>query len=157
MKKIFSILSILLISFTYCHSQNAAEVTLRTKHFNLEKSGLALQGYDPLSYFLGKPKKGSGTYSYLYNGVTYRFANAKNMELFKASPAKYEPAYGGWCAYAMGAKGEKVEVDPETYSVVDGRLYLFYNAFLNNTLPKWNEDEKNLNKKADANWQKTYK
>jgi YHS domain-containing protein len=157
MKKLVLIFTLLLVKYTNINAQNNVETAIRTKHFNLEKSGLGIQGYDPLSYYLGKPKKGSNSYTYNLNGVTYRFANAKNMELFKASPAKYEPAYGGWCAYAMGAKGEKVEVDPETYKIVDGRLYLFYNSFLNNTLPKWNEDEKNLNKKADSNWQKTYK
>ena len=154
MKKIFSILSILLFNFAHGYSQNAAEVSLRTKHFNLEKSGLAIQGYDPLSYYLGKPKKGSGTYSYLYNGVTYRFANAKNMELFKASPAKYEPAYGGWCAYAMGETGEKVKVDPDTYKIIDGKIYLFYNFWGNNTLADWNKNDKKLKVTADNNWKK---
>ena len=72
------------------------------------------------------------------------------------NPQKYEPAYGGWCAYAMGAKGQKVSVDPETFKIVDGRLNLFYNKFFNNTLEDWNKDEGNLKKKAEANWQKIY-
>ena len=68
------------------------------------------------------------------------------------NPAKYEPQYGGWCAYAMGAKGEKVSVDPKTYKIVDGKLYLFYNRLFNNTLEDWNENEAKLKNKADANW-----
>jgi hypothetical protein len=78
------------------------------------------------------------------------------MESFRGEPLKYEPQYGGWCAYAMGATGEKVAVDPETYKVVDGKLFLFYNRFLTNTLTSWNKDEKNLNKKATANWRKFF-
>ena len=125
MKKIITFLFLIHCCFVSNKAiSQTTDATLRSKHYNLEKSGLALAGYDPLSYFLGNPKKGSSTYTYNHNGVTYRFANAKNMELFKASPAKYEPAYGGWCAYAMGAKGEKGEVSPETFKIVDGRIYM---------------------------------
>jgi len=63
------------------------------------------------------------------------------------NPAGYEPQYGGWCAYAMGANGEKVEIDPGTFKIVDGKLNLYYNAFFNNTLKSWNKDEVNLKKK----------
>ena len=106
---------------------------------------------------MGKPQKGSSSFIVKHNGITYQFSSSKNMELFKSAPSKFEPAYGGWCAYAMGAKGEKIEVDAETYKIVNGKLYLFYNAVFNNTLPKWNNDEKNLNLKADLNWQKFIK
>ena len=54
----------------------------------------------------------------------------------------------------MGASGEKVEVDPETFKIIDGKLYLFYNKIFNNTLKSWNKDEANLKQKADANWKK---
>lgn len=74
--------------------------------------------------------------------------------MFLKNPASYEPQYGGWCAYAMGANGEKVEINPETFKIVDGKLNLYYNAFFNNTLKSWNKDEGNLKKKADANWKK---
>jgi hypothetical protein len=82
------------------------------------------------------------------------FPSAQNRDLFKADPARYKPQYGGWCAYAMGASGEKVEVDPETFKVLNGKLYLFYNKYFNNTLKSWNKDEPELKKKADANWMK---
>lgn len=122
--------------------------------FNLEK-GLALEGYDPVSYFQGgKPQKGKSSLQAKSEGVTYYFANSANKALFEKAPGKYKPQYGGWCAYAMGASGEKVEVNLETYKIVDGKLYLFYNAFFNNTLTSWNKDESGLKAKADKNWKK---
>lgn len=122
---------------------------------NLSSSGVAVGGYDPVAYFTaGKAVEGSKEYPYTLDGAVYRFASAQNRELFKAAPAKYQPQYGGWCAYAMGAKGEKVEVDPETFKIVDGKLYLFYNKFFNNTLKSWNKDEVNLKARADVNWMK---
>ena len=74
--------------------------------------------------------------------------------MFIKSPSSYEPQYGGWCSYAMGSTGEKVEIDPETFKIVDGKLNLFYNAYFNNTLKSWNKDEVNLKRKADGNWKK---
>ncbi len=127
----------------------------RIKNYNLEK-GIGIQGYDPVAYFTsGKAVKGQKDNLYLYNGVTYNFSSKANLELFKANPAKYEPQYGGWCAYAMGNDGSKVEVDPETFKITNGKLYLFYNFYFTNTLKKWNANEAVLNKNADANWSKT--
>lgn len=134
-------------------AQNAA---LRQKHFLLEKD-VALQGYDPVSYFNGKPLNGKTDLTDTYGGITYRFANATNLETFRKDPARYEPQYGGWCAYAMGHDGSKVAVDPETYKLADGKLFLFYNRFFNNTLKTWNNDEARLHRQADANWAKTFK
>lgn len=132
-------------------------------HYNLEKDKAkpAIQGYDPVAYFPGptgtpgEAKKGVKEFAYTYRGVTYWFATRANLDAFKKEPGKYEPAYGGWCAYAMGATGEKVEIDPKSFKITDGRLYLFYKDFFNDTRAKWTKDEKNLNTKADANWTKT--
>lgn len=133
------------------------QTTTKTKHYNLEK-GVAIQGYDPVAYFKeNKAKEGKKSISYSHEGVTYYFTTETNRELFKKNPGAYEPQYGGWCAYAMGATGEKVEIDPETFKIMNGKLYLFYNAYFNNTLPKWNKDETNLKTKADANWTKMNK
>lgn len=129
------------------------QTTTRQKNYNL-KNGLAIEGYDPVSYFKNNPEKGKSSLSYLYEGVTYHFANAANLAAFKQNPAVYEPQYGGWCAYAMGSIGEKVEVDPETYKIINGKLYLFYNRLFNNTLKTWNKSEPLLKGKADVNWQK---
>ncbi|RIV23998.1 YHS domain protein [Fibrisoma montanum] len=127
---------------------------VRKQQYNLE-NGLAIQGYDPVAYFTqNKAVKGSAANAFTYKNVTYRFATPANLKAFQDNPDKYEPQYGGWCAYAMGAAGEKVEVDPETFKIKDGKLFLFYHSFINNTLTKWNKDEPNLHKKADASWSK---
>jgi len=87
--------------------------------------------------------------------VKFKFSNAENKITFENDPKKYIPQYGGWCAYAMGVSGDKVNVDPETFETRDGKLYLFYNAFRTNTLNKWTEEgPEQLRKKADENWKK---
>ncbi len=134
----------------------AQSPTVRQKHFFAEK-GLALEGYDPVSYFQQKPVKGQAAFNLVDQGIKYQFANAANLATFQKDPNKYEPQYGGWCAYAMGKTGEKVEVDPQTFKIIDGKLYLFYNRFFNNTLTSWNENEALLKKQADTNWQKFIK
>lgn len=153
MKKIVLATLIALISVT-TFAQTAAK---RKAEFNLEKN-VAIQGYDPVAYFTQKKAvKGKATIATTYEGVTYNFSTQANKELFLKNPKQYEPQYGGWCSYAMGATGEKVEIDPETFKIVDGKLNLFYNAYFNNTLKSWNKDEDKLKIKADANWKKIIK
>lgn len=122
--------------------------------FNLDKHKLAIDGYDPVAYFPeggGKPLKGSDKITHTHRGVVYRFASEANKALFVKTPDKFEPQYGGWCAYAM-AQGEKVEIDPKSFKITEGKLYLFYKSFFNDTREKWNKDEPVLAKKADAGW-----
>ncbi|MFN7492697.1 MAG: YHS domain-containing (seleno)protein [Cyclobacteriaceae bacterium] len=125
----------------------------RKKNFNIKKN-VAIEGYDPVSYFDNKPAEGKSQFSFAHRGVTYWFSSQANLNKFKASPEKYEPAYGGWCAYAMGETGEKVKIDPETFKILDGKLYLFYNFWGTNTLKDWNKNEKTLKTKGDQNWKK---
>lgn len=152
MKK-FLYVFVLLVVHISLYSQNQSE---RIKHFNLE-NGIAIKGYDPVSYFLNDVKMGDKKILVKHQGVTYYFSSQKNKELFLKSPSKYEPQYGGWCSFAMGDYGEKVEIDPKTFKILDGKLYLFYNAYFNNTLKSWNKNEKNLKSKADLNWAETLK
>ncbi|KAB1155503.1 YHS domain-containing (seleno)protein [Flavobacterium luteum] len=150
MKKSILILFVLFLSLV-TFAQSAAK---RVKEFNLENK-VAIQGYDPVAYFTQKKAvKGKSSLIFTHEGVTYYFSSQANKEAFAKSPGAYEPQYGGWCSYAMGATGEKVEVDPETFKIVDGKLNLYYNAYFNNTLKNWNKDEINLKKKADINWKK---
>lgn len=125
----------------------------RLNHYNLKKQ-VALEGYDPVSYFDNMPEEGKTEIKFSYEGVIYQFANPQNLAKFKVNPEKYKPAYGGWCAYAIGETGEKVKVDPKTFKVIDGKLYLFYNFQGNNTLAEWNKNEEPLKTNADLNWKK---
>jgi YHS domain-containing protein len=137
-----------------CFGQDVTQ--LRKSQFNLD-NGIAISGYDPVAYFkLEKAIRGKKEFAVFNQGITYYFASSDNKEEFKKNPGKYEPQYGGWCAYAMGKSGSKVEIDPETFKIIDGKLYLYYNRFFNNTLKSWNKDEANLKSKADINWQQFY-
>lgn len=144
-----SLLLFVLLTSTVC----AQDENSRKTHFNLKK-GVAMQGYDPVSYFSSEPLEGKDEFTVSVKGVTYQFATAANRDIFKRSPEKYEPAYGGWCAFAMGDSGEKVKIDPDTYKIIDGKLYLFYNFWGTNTLETWNKSESELKSKGDRNWKK---
>ncbi|PVX46462.1 hypothetical protein C8C85_2322 [Flavobacterium sp. 103] len=153
MKRVI-VLLLVVFGFSVTFAQSSAK---KLSEYNLEKR-VAIQGYDPVSYFKqNKAIKGKKEIFTTYDGVIYQFSSAANKETFLKSAASFEPQYGGWCAYAMGSVGEKVEINPETFKIIDGKLYLFYNAYFNNTLKSWNKEEISLKAKADANWKKIIK
>src|SRR5689334_17557218 len=98
-------LTFLVLSFVTLHSF-AQSNELRKKNFNI-KDDIILGGYDAVSYFDGKPLEGKPQFKFIYGGIVYQFSSQNNLNKCKANPAKYEPAYGGWCAFAMGESGEK--------------------------------------------------
>ena len=131
-----------------------SQAVRKVNDFNLENK-VAVQGYDPVAYFKqNKAVKGKKELDANYQGVIYFFSSKENKAEFLKNPSHYEPQYGGWCAFAMGDYAEKVEINPETFKIIDGKLFLFYNAFFNNTLKSWNKDEKRLKASADVNWKK---
>jgi hypothetical protein len=147
----------LFLSILCCLVAFAGFAQSRAKHFNISNS-VAIYGYDPVAYFTaGKAVKGKKEFAVNASGVTYYCSSKANQDLLIKDYKKYEPQYGGWCAYAMGAAGEKVEIDPSTFKILNGKLYLFYNAYFNNTLNSWNKNETNLKEKADKNWTNTFK
>lgn len=151
MKKI-TLVCFLLFEFCIAFAQTDVQ---RKRHFNIDETQLAISGYDVVSYLKNnKALKGNEKYSTVSGGVKYYFSSDEHLKLFKQNPEKYEPSYGGWCAYAMGNSGEKVEVDPETFKIINGKTYLFYNFYFNNTLKSWNKAESSLKAKADSNWNK---
>lgn len=138
----------------------ATETEQRLKHFRLDKNHVAIDGYDPVSYFKGGPKKGSSGLANTYKGVVYYFANSANLAEFKTNPDKYEPVWGGWCGHAMAMRGEKVEINPECYKIVNGRNVLFFKTFYANALSNWEKEIKNtpentLMKQGDDFWKNT--
>ena len=122
--------------------------------YNLDSGKQALQGYDPVAYFTEKAAvKGQPTIHHTHDGVKYYFNTAANRDAFVASPQRYMPAYGGWCATAM-AKGEKVEIDPKNFKVTNDRLFLFFNAWYGDAKKAWVKDEPAQITLADTNWKK---
>jgi len=112
-------------------------------------SDTALQGYDPVAYFTdGAPVKGSKDFTTEYKGATFQFASAANRDAFLADPTAYAPQYGGYCAWAM-ADGKYAKGDAKHWKIVDGKLYLNYNASISK---KWNADIPGFIEKADAEW-----
>ncbi|MFT5285464.1 MAG: YHS domain-containing protein [Planctomycetota bacterium] len=127
----------------------------KLEHLNLSKSGLAIDGYDPVAYFPeggSRAIEGKKSLVVTIREVTYRFSSEKNREAFLADPERFEPDFGGWCAWAMTNK-EKVEIDPESYLIQADRLLLFFDGFFADTRKSWQaEDEEQLNSRATANW-----
>ena len=99
------------------------------QHYLLESNNVGLKAMDPVSYYReggGAPLAGSSSISVNYGGVTYLFASTTNRDLFLSNPNKYEPTYGGWCAWAM-ANRAYADIDPKLYSfskLVDGNAVL---------------------------------
>ena len=119
------------------------------------KKGYVAEGYDVTEYFNNKAVEGDKKYTTEHDGVKFKFASQANLDKFKANPDKYVPQYGGYCAYAVADKGKKVSIDPETFEIRDGKLYLFYNSWGTNTLEKWQEEgPEKLRGQADAAWSK---
>lgn len=114
-------------------------------------SKVAVSGYDPVAYFTaGKPVEGSKDFTASWMGAEYHFASAANRDRFKADPARYAPQYGGYCAWAV-SQGYTAPGDPKVWKIVDGRLYLNYDASVGRT---WSADIPGNIAKANANWPK---
>lgn len=118
---------------------------------NSDKSGLALQGYDPVAFFtMNRPVAGSETITSILHGVTYRFSTAEHKALFDKDPARYEPAFGGYCAYGV-SQGGLFPVEVETFQILNGRLVLNKNQRVKEAFDK---DRDRLYRRAEAEWPK---
>lgn len=120
---------------------------------NLLGPGVGVEGFDPVSYWPeggSKPVQGTIKLTYMHEGVAYRFANEKNLATFKTNPAHFLPQYGGYCAWALGAINQRVDVNPNHYVIRDGKLYLFFSDANVVTRDLWKKDATALVEKADA-------
>ena len=138
----------LIVLFIGMSSTYAQQIDYNTK------KGFVANGFDVVAYFNTEAIEGDKDFITEYDGGKFKFSSQKNLDIFIANPVKYIPQYGGYCAYAVAEKGEKVGIDPETFEIRDGKLYLFYNAWGTNTLDLWlKENVKGLQEKADKNWE----
>ncbi|HET6970882.1 MAG TPA: YHS domain-containing (seleno)protein [Phenylobacterium sp.] len=116
-------------------------------------TSLALQGYDPVSYFSGHPAVGQPRYTAVRKGVQYRFVSAENLARFQANPEAYLPQYGGYCAWAI-ADGHVAKGDPTIWKIVGGKLYLNYDARVQQ---RWAADIPGNIAKANSHWPQVLK
>lgn len=124
----------------------------------VDKNKVANGGYDLVSYFTdSKAMKGNTSYTEKYKGVTYLFVTRDHQEAFRENPEKYLPVCNGYCAWGVAEKGSKVPVNPETFKIINGKLYLFFNGDYNgspfNTLTEWNKNESALLDKLPSKWE----
>ena len=113
-------------------------------------NGAAIGGYDPVAFFTeSKPVKGDAAYKLEWNDANWQFATQQNLDSFKASPEKYAPQYGGYCAYGA-ADGHKAPTEIETWTVLDNKLYFNYNGEVKSI---WNKDRLKYIEQANANWE----
>ena len=126
-----------------------ADDSVNTGYFG----GVAIMGYDTVAYFTdGKAVKGSEEYSYEWLGTPWHFASKKHQEMFMSEPVKYAPQYGGYCAGEVAGSGSvTVNVDPEAFKIIEGKLYLIYDP---GNADKFAGNAKDFVPKADANWPK---
>ena len=111
--------------------------------------GVAIKGYDPVAYFTkGAPTRGSKQYALRHAGAEWRFSSAANKAAFAANPAKYAPAYGGYCAYGV-AQGYLVKIEPHAWSIKRGRLYLNYSRSVQRT---WSRKPRSYIARANKKW-----
>ncbi len=116
---------------------------------NVDKNGVALQGYDPVAFFTeGKPVKGSPDIAYQHEGGTYHFSSEANKDAFAKEPEKYTPLFGGYCAYGV-AQGGLYSISVDAFNIYEGKLLLQKNK---NVRDLFNKDSEGNFKKAVANW-----
>jgi YHS domain-containing protein len=138
MKK--SVLSLFLLSFLACSAQKSQV---------FQTGDGAIRGYDPVEYFKEKTAvKGMKQFSYSWNGAEWHFVSDSNLLQFKASPEKYAPQYGGYCAYGL-SEGHKAPTEPDAWSIINGKLYLNYNQKVRDL---WRKDHQEKIDIADKNW-----
>jgi hypothetical protein len=120
----------------------------KVDRFSRNGEGVAIQGYDVVSYHERRVEKGSKEFSAEYGGVSWRFATADHHNLFLQDPLSFVPEYGGFCTYSV-ARGYPATADPRAYVVQDRKLYLFFDKAVQAV---WEQDQRHLVSAADRYW-----
>ena len=121
----------------------------KSDSINKDGSGVAIKGYDQVAYFTqSKPVKGSPAFASQWKNATWWFASTEDRGEFARNPEKYAPQYGGYCAYGV-SQGHTAPIDPEAWTIVEGKLYLNYNKAVKKT---WSEAIPKYIEEANRNW-----
>jgi YHS domain-containing protein len=128
----------------------------------VDANGLAIGGYDVVSYFKDfKASKGDAKFATNYNNVTYYFTSQAHKDDFKAKPEQFLPQCNGVCAWGVAEKASKFPINPESFKVIDNKLYLFYDGAFQgqrlDTKELWIKDEKTFLQKLPAKWEEVKK
>ena len=143
MKKIIVLLILSVISFSACTKSDKFN-TVSTSAENV-----AIKGFDTVAYFAeNNAVQGNSQYEFVWKGAKWLFANAENLEKFKANPEQFAPQFGGYCSYAV-SKGYTADGDPNAWKVVDGKLYLNYNPKVKEM---WEKEQEQRIKDGEKNW-----
>ena len=138
-------IAVFLLNHDIVRAQQSAKAPIFTEF----RSKLALDGYDPVAYFkTATPTKGKAEHAVTWNGATWHFASAENKSAFEAKPQAFAPQFGGYCAWAV-SQGYTAKGDPSAWRIVDGKLYLNYNASVQKT---WEKDAPGHIAKGNQNW-----
>jgi len=114
--------------------------------------GIAIEGFDAVAYHkTGAAQKGQYNFQVTWNGGLWHFTSLENRQNFSENPEKYAPQYGGYDPLGMAMNGSTEPGTPELWTVVDGKLYLFYSG---KTRKIWQENAPENRKKADHQWYK---
>ncbi len=144
MRSVLAVLAFI-ASFTLAPAAFADHAPVYTAPF----SRVAVGGYDVVAYFTdSRAVRGSAQHRITHQGFEYRFASAEHLAAFRASPSRYLPQYGGYCAWAV-AQGYTASGDPTNWRIVNGRLYLNYNDEIQR---RWEQDIPGHIRRGDANW-----
>jgi hypothetical protein len=144
-----SIKKILILAYAFILSAGLMFGAGDKNPVNVDQKGIAIKGYDPVAYFTkGEPVKGSPEFQHDWNSALWYFSSVEHRDMFKAEIEKYAPQYGGYCAYAV-SQGSTANIDPNSWKIVDGKLYLNLNKRIH---AKWEKDIPGYIEKADKNW-----
>lgn len=125
----------------------------RVDSVSRDGQGVALQGFDVISYLDQHAEPGQKTYAFDYKGLTWLFANGEHLRLFSRQPEQYIPEYGGFCAYSIG-RGYPATADPKIFTLEGGKLYFFFDRAARSV---WQQDQRNMVAAADRNWPKLHR
>lgn len=151
-----TVTSLAISNAVFSGENKTSEARSTIEHYNLDDTRIALRGYSPVSYFeKGKAEKGKKEFKAEFRGIKYYLTSEAQRQKFLKNPEKYEPAFGGWCAFGMTVEG-RFRIDPEKFKIVNGRLLVFLNDIEVDAKALWEKDgdDEELTRKAAAFWQK---
>ncbi len=152
---VLTVTSLSISNAVFTGEKKTSEVRSAIENYNLDDTRIGLRGYSPVSYFeKGMAERGNKQFKAEFGGINYYFTSAAQRQKFLRTPEKFEPAFGGWCAFGMSVEG-RFRIDPEKFKIVNGRLYVFLNNIEVDARALWEKDgdDEKLTRKAAAFWQ----